>query len=235
MVHSQTVNAQTMQWSMPIASWAIWDARTAEATSQKPELSFVDPMQRRRLSPLARAAFHVANMCTGERTGIPIVYASRHGELNRTMELFVSLANQEPLSPTTFGLSVLNANVGLYSLARRDMAPSTAVSAGSETFGLGLLEAWGRTKETDGPVLYVYADTAPPHPIQPDAHDSPGVLAIGLLIDPAAEERVHCSIVVSQEAVDGDATAQAEAFLEVLSSARHGSWTGNRRYWQWMR
>lgn len=235
MVNSQTPDAPLLHWSMPIASWAVWDARQAELTGEKPELTFVDAMQRRRLSPLARAAFHVAHRCAGKRKDIPLVYASRHGELQRTMELFLSMATQEALSPTTFGLSVLNANAGLYSIARQETAAATAISAGSETFGFGLLEAWTRAKDTNGPVLYVYADAPVPTPLPALEEDTPDVLAIGLMIDPAATEQLHCTAHPTAQASADSTQAQALAFLPALTSARQSAWSGTHRSWQWAR
>ena len=113
-----------MRFRLPIRKWAI---RQVEwSTEAKPDLNFVDPMLRRRLSPLARAALHVANDCASNLPTVPVVYASRHGELTRTIELLRSLAREEALSPTTFSLSVLHSAAGALSLARGDPAPAIA-------------------------------------------------------------------------------------------------------------
>lgn len=216
------------QWCLPVASQAVWDARI-ETT--KPELSFVEPMLRRRLSPLARAAFHVAHACGGHLTGVPLVYASRHGELGRTLELFQSLASGETLSPTTFSLSVLNANAGLYSITRGDTSPATAISAGTESFGFGLLEALSRSLSNNTQVLYVYAEAPAPEPLGPCAADVSNVLAIGLLIDPDATQTITCEM-----AMESGAPAlrpQAEAFLDLSQSNASSSWTNGQRLWRW--
>lgn len=216
------------QWCLPVASKAVWDART-ETT--KPELSFVDPMLRRRLSPLARAAFHVAYACGGHLSGVPLVYASRHGELGRTLELFQSLASGETLSPTTFSLSVLNANAGLYSITRADTSPATAIAAGTESFGFGLLETLSRVNATNAPVLFVYAEAPAPEPLGPCTGDVSDVLAIGILIDPDAAQKITCEMIMEPGAPA--LRPQAEAFLDLTQSNPSSSWTNGQRLWRW--
>src|SRR5262245_30442488 len=75
-------------WTAPVIRWMAWDAHPqrngAPASS---ELAFVDPLLRRRLSPLARISLKVAHDCTGDLGSVRMVYASRHGELNRTTEM----------------------------------------------------------------------------------------------------------------------------------------------------
>ena len=204
-----------------------------QAAGVTPDLAFINPMLRRRLSPLARAALHVANACAGDCKAVRFVYASRHGELGRTLELLQSLAVVEPLSPTTFGLSVLNASAGIYSIARGDHSPATAIAAGSETFAAGLLEAYARASlDNTSPILYVYADAPAPPPFGPLADDAPGILAIALLIDPLQplqQLTAQCTLTGSKE----PSTSQATAFLGCLKNGEPATWTGEQKHWQW--
>lgn len=72
-------------------------------------------MQRRRIERLGRMAIQTACWCQeAEESGVPLVFASRHGDVARSMELLEALAADEPPSPTTFGLSVHNAIAALY-------------------------------------------------------------------------------------------------------------------------
>lgn len=218
---------------IPVTRWAVWDGPAMQAAGVTPDLAFIDPMLRRRLSPLARAALHVANVCAGECETVHFVYASRHGELGRTIELLQSLAVVEPLSPTTFGLSVLNASAGIYSIARGDHSPATAIAAGPETFTAGLLEAYARARFENGPpTLYVYADAPAPAPLGPLADDAPGILAIALLIDPLQAKQqltAHCTLSGNAE----PASSQAAAFLGCLQNDGTATWNGAQRRWQW--
>jgi hypothetical protein len=54
----------------------------------------------------------------GADSDVPLVFASRHGDVARSMDLLGALVSDQPLSPTGFGLSVHNAIAALYSIAR---------------------------------------------------------------------------------------------------------------------
>ncbi len=217
-------------WSTPVARFCVWDGAGADT---KPDLEFIGPMLRRRLSPLARAALHVANICAANISRVRFVYASRHGELGRTVELLQGIANAEPLSPTTFSLSVLNSAAGIYSIARNDHSPATAIAAGEETFGFGLLEAHAQAEATAEPVLYVYADAPAPAPLGPQADDPEDVLAIALLIDPAATRHLRSSHWEAAPSEKAPGISQAAAFLPCLSGIA-ASWSSSHRNWEWV-
>jgi len=145
------------------------------------DLGFVEPMLRRRLSRLARGVFHCA-----ERLSPPgdvrVVYASRHGEADRTLGILRELAADREVSPALFSMSVHNAVVGLWSILKGNRAPATALAAGPETFGWGLVEAAGTlAAEPGAPVLYLYADDRLPEPWA-DGPGGPGLHALGLLL-----------------------------------------------------
>lgn len=216
-----------------IAQWKAWDGAAPENINGKPDVGFIEPMLRRRLSPLARAALHTAHACAGDLPSVRFVYASRHGELDRTLELLQALAQNEDLSPTTFGLSVLNANAGLYAIARQDHAPATAIAAGPETFAFGLIEATARAENEPGsPVLYVYADAPAPAPFGPLSDDPANILAIALLIDPARATQQLITEYISQEG-EADPQSQAAVFLAGANSQKNVTWIGTQRRWQW--
>lgn len=219
--------------TIPIANWTAWDAGQAEK-NEKPDVSFVEPMLRRRLSPLARIALCAAHRCAGNLPSVRFVYASRHGELDRTLELLQSLASNEPLSPTTFGLSVLNASAGLYSILRGDQAPATAIAAGPETFTFGLIEACSRAFAEPGlPVLYVYADAPAPAPFGPLADDPADLLAIALLIDSMQAKRQLNVTFMPNSSNEVSPMPQATAFLASITDASASAWAGAQRCWQW--
>jgi Beta-ketoacyl synthase, N-terminal domain len=216
------------QWKVPVAKWVAWRCDPAESLDT-PDLQFIEPMQRRRLSPLARAALHAANACSSDQSAVSMVYASRHGELARTMESLFNLARREPLSPTTFSLSVLNSAPGLFSIARAESAASTAVSAGCETFGFGLLEAAARaTIEPALPVLYVYADTEAPAPVGRQHGDPTGPVALAILIEASADRTLHISTKISENQCSE--APQAFACFAALNGTA-ASWHSGRRQW----
>lgn len=117
-------------------------------------------MARRRIEKMGRVAFQVATWVQQEVKGLPLVFASRHGDAPRSVDLLTALARNEPLSPASFAMSVHNAIGGQYSIIRQDTANVIAVSNGLFTPEAGLVEAV--TVGTEA-VLVVYE--ASPHPV----------------------------------------------------------------------
>lgn len=216
-------------WQLPVAAWAAWGFA---AGGGDPDIGFIPPLLRRRLSPLARAALAVAHACCGDVQGLPMVYASRHGELARTVEMLDGMAGGEAPSPTTFSLSVLNAAAGVFSIARGDMAPATALAAGAETFGFGLLEAWLRfSADPARPLLYVYADAPAPPPLPACAGDPSGVVALALRLQAGAPQTLYTEFRAT--ASNAAQSPQAAACLAALGGAGCGAWQDERRIWTW--
>jgi hypothetical protein len=56
------------------------------------------------------------------------------------------LANDQPLSPTQFSLSVHNAMIGLWSIMRGETSEMTALAAAGDGLEHGMLEAAALTK-----------------------------------------------------------------------------------------
>jgi len=131
-------------------------------------------MQRRRLGLLGRLAVQVAWKCQGGDLGMPLVFASRYGDAARTLELFAELARGEPVSPTTFGISVHNAIGGMYSIARGDHTHHLAVAAGAATAPAALVEALGLLADGAPEVMVICYD-APLPGAYAQFHDEPAV------------------------------------------------------------
>lgn len=148
-----------------------------------PEIRFVDTMLRRRLGRLSRMALHVANEASIGLAFIPTIFASRHGELSRTVSMLHALATEETPSPAAFSLSVHNSAAGIFSIARADHAPSTALAAGDETLLWALQDAAVRlAAHPDTAILLVYADE--PLPREYSASPSEPAHAVAFLLAP---------------------------------------------------
>lgn len=131
-------------------------------------------MTRRRIDPLGRAALQVAWWAQGEMPTGPVVFASRWGEIARSVALLRQLAQGEPLSPTAFSLSVHNASSAVYSIARKDTSNYTAVSAGPASAAAGVCEALGLLADGARQVLVVSVEAGLPEPYQAfDPHPVP--------------------------------------------------------------
>lgn len=240
------------QFSLPISAWSAWapglDDRQAwcewaigkrqGAHDGNPELPFVEPMLRRRLGRLARMAIHAAHHSLGERPSASIVFASRHGDLVKTLGMLEDLAEGEMPSPTAFSLSVNNASMGVFSILRQLHGQSTAIAASSESFGYGLLEAVTRLQSCPSePVLYVYADDDLPALYAAAGNEKPWGFfphAIALLLD--AEAPVCLSMELEPcSASENDAGSQTFAFMQVLCGANEAASWRDHQHWTWSR
>lgn len=138
----------------------------------RPDVSFVPMMERRRLSLVERAALHVAwkvfegweaSGCMPDPGSVPVVFASRWGEIGTTLKLMRQMHGDGEMSPAAFSSSVHNAAPGAWSLFTKNRSPYTAIAARERTYEMGLLEAEAQLAAMpDGVVLYVYAEEATP-------------------------------------------------------------------------
>lgn len=204
-----------------------------------PTARFVAPMMWRRLSSLSKIALKVAHDCLLPQQKVRLVFASRHGEMNRTTSILRSLCAREPepASPTAFSLSVLNAMPGILGIAREDRSASLALSAGEQTLGYGLLEVFAQYEEDNtSPVLFVYADE-PIDPMYAVAQRETVNGALALLIgahdhDTEPQGRLVCSMnapaPAAMKAPDRFASQHA-AVCACLGAHQPATWQD----WQW--
>lgn len=140
------------------------------------ELPHVPAMARRRLGHLAKMAVSVADSVLPPEEGvdIPVVWASRYGDAEKALALLRSQAQEEPLSPTAFGLSVHNAVGAQHSILRGMRANAVCVASSHCVPEAGMVEAVGllHDAEAGAEVLLVCYD----EPLPPDYaafHDEP--------------------------------------------------------------
>lgn len=215
---------------VPVSKWATWGE---EGCNPQPQVGFIEPLVRRRLSFLDRIALHVANACVAENEPVHLVFASRHGELARSAELLAQLAGNELPSPMSFSLSVLNAAAGLYGIARKDRSPATAVSSGEATFPLALVEASAQAlKNPQATVVLAFADEPPPAVYQSLVDSPRKAHAIALRLE--AHSAPH-AVDLSWSSAEGD-DAPEEAvwrFARSLADKKPGAWSTSGQRWQW--
>ena len=208
----------------PVVRWHYWEG----AANALPELKSVDPLLRRRLSPQGRAALAVADICAGDIGPVRVVYASQHGELTRTLGLIESLRPEsiDGPSPTSFALSVLNSTPGIYSIARKDVSPSIALSAGEESSWCGLLEAALTHLDLGQPVLLISADAQVPALLRHGVPDPAPIRALAVLIAAGGKE-------YSLSQGEGLEESSSHALPSLAAALPEGgSWTRARRAWR---
>lgn len=168
----QTFSIQAWSaWSDGLSSQAQWQAWSHHPTLPQAfggdvPLKDFPAMLRRRLSLLGKMAVAVADEVQ-QATGIawdetPIVWASRYGDAQRSLQLLHSQVQGELMSPTSFGLSVHNGIAAQHSIARKVHANSVCVAAGMQTAEAGLVEALGLLADGAPHVLVVCYDAPLP-------------------------------------------------------------------------
>jgi len=167
-------------------------------------------MLRRRLSPLGRTALSAALEILPADASVPLVFASRHGDADRTLELLQSLALGDALSPTSFSLSVHNAAAGILSIGRGDIGAVTAIASVDNLLLSALIEAAAQLQEAprvlclvcDAPVPAFYAmpATGPDYP-----------WALALLLERAGDVGDEFAYRLARQAVDPSTEAPASA------------------------
>lgn len=170
-----------------IAAWAVW-------TEDVPlDVSFLPPLLRRRCGRLTRMMLHAAaRACPAdERGAIPLVFASRYGDMATSAALLSTLARREPLTAAAFSHSVHNAQAGVFSIATKNRAPASAVSAAGDTFGAAFLDAVAvMLRRKEARVLLVIGDDRLPDVFKPFEEPSAAPYAVALLLTATGGRRV---------------------------------------------
>ncbi|HTK00988.1 MAG TPA: beta-ketoacyl synthase chain length factor [Bordetella sp.] len=197
-------------WAPGIEDFPAWEdwARTPYCpivAATPPNLGFLPPLQRRRLSPLARMAVACAWPLADGRPAMPVVYASHHGETTRSFELLQCLARDEDLSPTSFSLSVHNATAGMWSILRKETVESVALSASGDGLESAIAEACLLLDSGHTDALVILAEETPPTGYRPWIDDVPFSYAMALRISQGD------SFQLGIRARDGDANGNGNA------------------------
>tara|TARA_R110001583_G_scaffold195458_1_gene373870 strand:- start:43026 stop:43808 length:783 start_codon:yes stop_codon:yes gene_type:complete len=160
-----------------IPKWALWQDHAAQPTlmtqqsgntpigiDTKDLARDIAPVWRRRLDLFGRASAEVLSQIL---VGLPenqlrntrVIFASRHGNIERTLKLLGQIARAEIPSPADFSMSVHNALVGVASINWAITQSHSAISAGNDSFIAALTEALAQlTDDRQSPVAIVYVD-----------------------------------------------------------------------------
>jgi len=225
-----------------ITNWCAWapgfnfdDTRLIPAILLA-ELNQVPKFLQRRLSPLARAVFKVAENCMDQPTSLPVVLSSSHGEICKSLEMLKTIQRGEELSPTAFSLSVHNAIAGLFSIAYNNRQEFTVIAPCQEGIAAAFAEGLGILQEGAPEVLLIFyeepiADFYPTAPYKLNITE-PVVLAlrISLCGDGLALNLAR----LNQTRNDGEQPLQLLAFIRFLLVDDHVLELGNLGHsWTW--
>lgn len=224
--------------SFRVLDLAAWPAPIGPRVS-RPAATPMPAALRRRVTPIGREAFEAAWSVLPPARQIRMVFASRHGEYQRTLQLLSALTEEGAVSPADFSMSVHHALAGLLSIVTGNRAGHTAVAAGLDSFGYGLLEAVTCFADDAAPVLFVYFDEPLPDIYGASfAGGDVAPIALALILAPASDsdnDRVVLSMPAKASGRPAS-LAQARAFLDFLASGRSElRLSGERHDWWWRR
>lgn len=245
MKHPGPVSSVTNALDFTLQHWCAWQSGPASAAAEawpggqtlphqngNADVGFLPMLQRRRLSPLARAACAVAWHCRRARGDMPAVFFSRHGESQYYFDILSGLAAEGSVSPSRFSLSVHNAIGGLHSLHSESFQPYVALAGGGEGFFTPFLEAAGLLLEAPQ-VLAVWYEQPLPEAWLSDSAPSGQTWALAMVLSQAGQTGPQLNLF--REAADNTANSDDETGLlpAMLSNRRHGSCRLERSCWHW--
>lgn len=223
--------------------WLAWSRQPVLPQGQdSPALVEVPAMQRRRIERMGRMAVQAACWCEDEAddAAVPLVFASRHGDVARSMELLAALVDGQPLSPTAFGLSVHNAVAALYSIARGKRGNYLSIAAGRGSVEAACVEACGLLAE-GAPEVRLVCYEAPLPAIHGQFVDEPeAFFAWCWRLAPSTCPGTRLTLDWRQDGPAPDATPPSlphglEVLRFMLAGAQPLALADDERCWRWRR
>ena len=218
-----------------VEAWAGWreeDDTWTRGGALAPARS-LPVLLRRRITPIGRRALEAAWSVLPDGPMPRLVLSSRHGEYDRTFGLLQELAAGDSVSPADFSLSVHHALAGLLSITTGSTAGHTALSAGPDSFGFGLIEAAGCVVEDRAGVILLHFDAPLPELYQPVIESRPPARVLALRLAPDSGLALALTLRPSPPA-PGD-PGLTDSFLRLLAGEADVSARGARFEWQWRR
>jgi hypothetical protein len=169
--------------------WQLWPEFDLAHQDSKvsPSLSHIPAMQRRRFSLLTKmmlSAAHDSQPAENCRS----IFASRHGELTRTLGLLQDITAEQALSPTAFSQSVHNTASGIFGILNNNTSASTSIAAAEQTLPQALIEAYGQLTENPEPLLLVFGDDPIPQIYSEFVNETEFPFAMALVLAPDSKQ-----------------------------------------------
>ncbi len=127
-----------------------------------PKTCKIPMLTARRLTAGNRCAIECALTLIEKHKPQAMLFSSRHSELEHNFKLLKALAEGVDTSPTDFTMSVHNSAAGVLSILSKLQVATSATSAGADSLGSLLTEAFLMVQEGKGPVLAVDFEGAVP-------------------------------------------------------------------------
>ncbi|MCL1138039.1 beta-ketoacyl synthase chain length factor [Shewanella pneumatophori] len=218
------------------SEWLNWPDRASDDPALKPavpKLAHIPAMQRRRLSKLTKIILEAVHQCAPNEQ-CRSIFASQHGEINRTISLLNDIVDGAPLSPTGFSQSVHNTASGIFSIFSHNRAASTSIAAGNNTFSQAFIEAFAQLHANPEPLLLVYADEPVPQVYSQFASQPEWPIAIAFVLAPADyQQDALATIKLTPAALAGNNAEQLNYGELLASLAAKKQLTGLLSGWHW--
>ncbi|WP_019616218.1 beta-ketoacyl synthase chain length factor [Psychromonas ossibalaenae] len=195
-------------------------------------VNLIPAMMRRRMSSLSKLAVQTAIQLSQHRHTDYIVFASRHGELTRTVKLIEDILSGDDASPIMFSQSVHNTAAGLFTISAKQPVPVCSLAAGENTLHSALLEAACYLQEhPDHNVLVVNFDEPLPDPYLAFEKAEHQGFALGVLLSGGDQFKIKA---VKQETLSESSCPQAFSCIDyLLSQQKNISISGKKTAWFW--
>ena len=170
--------------------WQHWldNSKQWPAEDNHVPANLIPPMQRRRMSSLSKITVQAALQLSQNQPVDYIIFASRHGELTRTVTLLEDIISGQDASPMAFSQSVHNTAAGLFTIASKRATPVTSLAATENSLSSALIEAYCYLAENpDHNVLLVDFDEPLPALYQQYETQDYQYYALALLITSGAD------------------------------------------------
>lgn len=182
-------------------------------------------------------AFATAAAASGAASkDVSCIFASRHGELSRTMNIVNSIIAGMEVSPTDFSHSVHSTALGLFSIFMKNRAASTQVVAGEDTFGAALIEtALHLARYPQRPALLVFCDEPLPAPLESLGVGPATGFSIAMLFSADAGANVGFEFHPNHSGQVSELDPGLDFLRFYLSGARESRVSTRRTTWCWSR
>jgi hypothetical protein len=217
--------------------WRLWAENSNHRSEQPLTKQHIPPMVRRRMSALSQLAVQTALQLLEQHPDINyLVFASRHGELPRTVQLLQSILNKEDPSPTAFSQSVHNTASGLTTIIAQKPVPVTSIAARENSFHQAMVEAYAYLEDAPNhKVLVIDFDDQLPETYQQYISEDFEAYAVGLVLSSGQE--LSLSWPASQARLTGEipptSWPQSVLWLQCLLTEQP-EWTISSDTTQWL-
>src|SRR5690606_26101529 len=198
---------------------------------------------RRRLSRVGKLAVAVATEASAgaDPATLPIVWASRYGDAQRSLDMIGTHANGDPISPTAFTVSVHNGIGAQYSIARGVTQNASSMSAGLSTPAAGMLEAVALLADGHDQALLVHYDAPLPGAYEQFQDSSMAEYAWAVRISGAKRGEPHFTLQIQPDetAIKNGVVSRLPPGLQILWFLLSDTHTLTQRHhqctWIWSR